>query len=167
MSKLKQLEDFPCFCNPKENGILQAIAMCLYWHGITGLRSDELIHDLFTSAQSIGHEFASLHTLRWLVHLYYSSGIRCDFEKDGTFADIKDGINRNNPIIIAGLFSRLGDVAVCTGYDDDGLVLQIPHKKDGKDIHLKYKELGAILSPESSRYPSDIWMFEVSKVRKR
>lgn len=91
-------------------------AMLLSMHGVA-VTPDEL-YERFGKNQGQSPE--------GLAALYRDFGLKSISSRAGTFAEIREAIDENSPVVIHGYFTKSGHIVCVVGYDRFGLVVNDP-----------------------------------------
>jgi uncharacterized protein YvpB len=161
--------------NPYGTCNITSVAMCLRYFGIVGDGSESQLEDqLYDKCDQLGLDRHDPYELKKLIETFYGKRVQDDFKPNGTLEDIKVALNKDQPCIVHGYFTRSGHVIVIKGYDEKGFIVNDPYGEyyatgydtsvSGEGLHYSYDLIAGVCSPESKYNPTDIWLHRIRKV---
>lgn len=167
--------------NPHGSCNVTSMAMCLYYHGIRGDKSqaqlEDQIYQRFIDMRLSRHNPDDIKTV-----LESYPKIVDTLNYRGSPSDIKRSIDEGCPVIVHGYFTRFGHIIVVRGYDNKGFFVNDPYGEvyitethsslyypdkglsKGKNKHYSYSLMSRACSPESYQAPNHYWMHTVRRV---
>lgn len=161
--------------NPAGSCNVTSMAMCLYYHGIRGNGSEKQLEDqIYKRFVDLNLSRHSPHDIKTVLETYPNIGDT--FTKNGTPRTIIESIERGNPVILHGYFTRFGHIIVVTGYDNTGYIVNDPYGEvfldengnpyyrtdlRGERLHYSYSLINRLCSPESPKNPKNFWVHSV------
>ncbi len=101
--------------NPYGTCNVTSVAMCMAYFGIKGDGSGQLEDQLYCYAQD---NDLDRHNPYDLVELFLMKGLRDRFQPKATWAEVREHLDRGNPAIAHGYFTRSGHIVTIVGYND-------------------------------------------------
>lgn len=166
--------------NPAGSCNVTSMAMCLHYHGIRGDGSEKQLEDqIYNRFVKMGLSRHSCWDMQKVFETYPK--IRDVLTTRGTPKDIITSIDRGQPVVIHGYFTRFGHIIVIRGYDQDGYVVNDPYgeafynrktnvvaydtRLSGEALHYSYEFINNVCSPESKSNPSHFMMHSVARTK--
>lgn len=156
--------------NPSGSCNVTSMAMCMSYKGIKPTDHPQLEDELYSKITELGWSRHCPFDLEKAVNTY--EGVKDTFTDKGTFDDIFAAIQRGNPCVLHGYFTRFGHIIVVKGYDKDGFIVNDPWGEwhswgydssvSGEDLHYSYGLIARTCSPESLDNPKDLWLHVIS-----
>ena len=148
--------------NPRDPFVtcnVTAIAMVLYYYGVRSKRGGQLEDELYQWI--IDRYGASARTDNTVLQqLYRSYGFGGGFGVTRTWAQIKNEIAENRPVVIGGYFTHGGHIITIIGYTSGGYVVNDPYgdgrtgyaRTEGRSLTYSYSYMRAMAGNDR-----DVW----------